>query len=44
MRERRLNDVELFSGAREVTVPRHGLDAPELPYVHGNDRRARSLR
>ena len=44
VRQRRLREVELLRGAREVTVPRHRLDASQLPELHANDRRTRSLR
>ena len=36
VRQRRLRDVQLLGGAGEVAVSRHGLDAPQLPYLHGS--------
>ena len=44
VRERRLGEVELLGGAREVSVARHRFHAPELPELHADDRRTRSLR
>ena len=44
VRQRRLGEVELLGGAREVAVPRHRLHASQLPELHPNDRRTRSLR
>ena len=44
VRQCRLGEVELLGGAREVAVPRHRLHASQLPELHGNDRRTRSLR
>ena len=44
VRQRRLGEVELLRGAREVAVPRHRLHASQLPELHANDRRTRSLR
>ena len=43
VRQRRLRDVELVRGAREVAVPGHRLDRSKLPKLHPNDRRTRSL-
>ena len=43
VRERRLGEVELLGGAGEVPVARHRLHASELPELHANDRRTRSL-
>ena len=44
MRERRLREVELLSGAREVAVARYRLHASQLPQLHANDRNTRLLR
>ena len=44
VRQRRLGHVELLGGAREVAVPRHRLHTAQLPELHANDRRTRSLR
>jgi hypothetical protein len=44
VRKRRLGDMQLLRGAREVPVPGHRFDAPQLPKLHANDRKARSLR
>ena len=44
VRQRRLGEMELLRGAREVPMPRHRLDASELPKLQANDRRTRSLR
>ena len=44
VRQRRLSEMEFLRGAREVTVPRHRLDASQLPQLHTNERRPRSLR
>jgi hypothetical protein len=43
VRQRRLRDVELFGGAREMAVPCHRLDASQLSELHPDDRRSRSL-
>ena len=43
VRERRLGDAELFRGAGEVAVSSHRLDSSQLPELHGNNRRTRSL-
>ena len=42
--ERRLGEVQLLGSAREVAVARYRLHAPQLPQLHANDRRTRSLR
>jgi hypothetical protein len=42
--ERRLGEVQLLGSAREVAVARYCLHASQLPQLHANDRRTRSLR
>jgi hypothetical protein len=44
VRERRLGEVELRRGAREMAVPRHRLNASQLPKLHANDRKTRLRR
>jgi hypothetical protein len=43
VRQRRLGDVKLFRGAREVPVAGHRLDGSQLPKLHRKDRKSRSL-
>jgi hypothetical protein len=43
VRQRRLGDVELLRGAREMAEAGHRLDGSQLPKLHSNDRRTRSL-
>jgi hypothetical protein len=43
VRKRRLGDAQLLRGTREVAVPGHRLDGSQLPELHRNDRRRRSL-
>jgi hypothetical protein len=45
MRERRLRDVQLVSGAGEVPMPGDRLDVSELAKLHsGIDRKSRLIR
>ena len=43
VRQRRLGEMELLRGAREVAVPRHRLHASQLPELHAINRNPRSL-